>query len=62
MHCDREPVLAREERVRLSAVCSVVTAVLLLYACACDGGEGILGWEHRFAADIWVKQMQKLAR
>lgn len=57
MDCDLEPLLAREEQISLSAVCSIATIVLLLYPCACDGGEDILGWEHCFAAEAWVKQI-----
>lgn len=56
MDCDLEPLLAREEQISLSAVYSIAT-IVLLYACACDGGEGILGWEHCFAAETWVKQI-----
>lgn len=45
MHCSLEPLLARRS-IHLSAVCSLVSIALLLSACARDGGEGIVGWEH----------------
>ena len=46
MHCDLEPLLAREEHIHLSAVCRIVSIALLLFACVRNGGEGIVGWEH----------------
>ena len=44
MNHDLEPWLEKEGY--LSVVCSIVSVVLLLYACVYGGGEGIQGWEH----------------